>query len=60
MTVNDSDVFEMKRRSLFNTEDISPEIAIGEYRLRRRGRVSGTRPWCFIVSTYFILFINGH
>jgi len=29
----------MKRRSLVNTGDISPEIAIGEYRLRRKGRV---------------------
>jgi len=26
MTVNDSEMFEMKRRSLVNTGDISPEI----------------------------------
>jgi len=30
----------MKGRSLVNTGDISPEIAsLGEYRLRRKGRV---------------------
>jgi len=29
----------MKRRSLVNTEDISPEIAYSEYRLKRKGRV---------------------
>jgi len=29
----------MKRRSMVNTGDISPEKAIGDYRLRRKGRV---------------------
>jgi len=29
----------MKRLSLVNTGDISPEINLGEYRLRRKGRV---------------------
>jgi len=40
MTVNDSQMSEMKKTSLVNAVDISPDRdSLGEYRLRRKGRV---------------------